>query len=383
MFIETEKLLTCLKAKAIEKTFYLQLSGSDNKIWLIPQNNVKQGMTIFQASSKKGRLVKAFLPYIYKIPFILKFLHIMCYKYDLDISVQRVICNIMGEMNLTYAIYIGNTEFLQNQKMVVQIMGDNRLLGYAKFSTKDVLKKSFLYEIDILNYLEKLHIEHIPKVLWSGTENGIHGFIQTTEKKGNESTVLLFDKRHIAFLKEIHKKTQKRMVFKDSPFEKLLFSFTQELEYSNWNYAGEIKQILERLKEKLEKEGYIGTLFHGDFTPWNVCAFANHIFVFDFEYAQYDYPEWMDVFHFKTQVSILSDTACAEEIYEKFEKERDLLRKWIRDPEGSYMCYLIYILYFYYKRWGGKLSENERSCKIWIQLLRKLDQHYYSKRWYI
>ena len=55
---------------------------------------------------------------------------------------------------------------------------------------------------------------------------------------------------------------------------------------------------------------------HGDFTPWNVCYNKDDLFVFDFEYAQKDFPVAMDVFHYLTQVGILMKNAGAEEIFQ-------------------------------------------------------------------
>lgn len=380
MLPQTEELMNRIKNTEINETSYLLLHGSDNKIWLIPRNNVKRGLIIFQPGSGKGRIAKKILPLVYRLPFVLKHLHIESYKYDLNVDIHNMVRNVTGADNLTYSIYIGDTTFLQNQKMVVQIMGGDGLLGYAKFAVNDSIKKTFFYEADVLNYLTELEIKHVPRVLWVGNEQGISGFIQTTEKVGNEPTVLYIDDRHKAFLKIIHDKSQRKVEFKGSPFETMLLSFVRELQASDWKSASKIITIIEHLKGKLNEQGYIGTLFHGDFTPWNVCAQEDHIFVFDFEYAQYNYPEWMDVFHFRTQVALYNDDAGVDEIYMKFEKEKKLLNEWITDPELSYICYLTHILYFYYKRWNGRLSEEERSCKTWIQMLEKLDQNYFNER---
>jgi thiamine kinase-like enzyme len=73
------------------------------------------------------------------------------------------------------------------------------------------------------------------------------------------------------------------------------------------------KQILQQLIEGLkglaeellaEKELQV-SLTHGDFTPWNMFATEAELYLFDWEYAQQDYPLYFDFFHYFYQSEIL------------------------------------------------------------------------------
>jgi hypothetical protein len=76
----------------------------------------------------------------------------------------------------------------------------------------------------------------------------------------------------------------------------------------------------------------------------------------------------------------MSNNLNADDIYKKFMKEKKNFSKFINDPEIGYLCYLIYILYFYCKRWNCKLPEDERSCRVWIGLVKKIGQKYFEMR---
>ncbi len=42
---------------------------------------------------------------------------------------------------------------------------------------------------------------------------------------------------------------------------------------------------------------------------------------------------------------------------------------FVKDIKFAYIQYLLYIIAFYYERMGEKLTEDEKSCRIWIRLI--------------
>lgn len=379
MLSQTEKLLSIIKQGGNSITSYFLLSGSNNKIWLIPQEDIRTGLLIYQPSSLKGKSAKELLPYVKKFRVILKLFHIEQYFFELSEKLQELIKSIVKENNIRYSLYIGDITFANNRKVILQIMSNGSIKGYAKFTNEECVKQVFLHEVEVLNWLREIGIKNIPKVLWNGTENNVDGFIQTTEKSGYETTTLLMDQRHWEFLKEINSITGKQIFFRSSPYRAILIEFEEILKIGNWKCKYKILEIIGYLKARFDIEGYIGSFFHGDFTPWNICVKQDHIFVFDFEYARYDFPQWMDAFHFITQVAIMSDRLNADEIYRRFIQEKSKFSQWMAEPELYYLCYLLYILYFYQKRWKGKLPETEKSCNLWINLVDKIGRKYLKK----
>lgn len=373
MIRETEELLNGFCKIGKTGMPYLMLNGNDHKIWLIPCHSVKSGLQIYQPASLKGRIVKRFLPYmVWCIP-LLKTAGIFRVGIQWENAFYDVVSEAFGQRaeGLEYAIYTGDTRFAENRKIVVQFAALKTILGYGKFSDDPVACAAFERETDILGQLAEKRVTGIPSIRWKGKQATYYGFIQTTEKEGNEPVVKELTSAHWNFLCEIRRKTIKEVPFQGSQFALNLQEFYKMFSCSNWSRRTAILSGIQWLNRYYSDHPLRVSLFHGDFTPWNVCVKKKHIFVFDFEYAEKEYPEGMDAFHFLTQVGIISENLTAQQIFEKFQKNKEQFASCTEWPALTYMCYLIHILGFYFKRWNQKLKETERSCNIWLDLLEK------------
>ena len=63
------------------------------------------------------------------------------------------------------------------------------------------------------------------------------------------------------------------------------------------------------------------SVYHGDFTPWNMFEEDDKIFVFDFEYGKFSYPPYLDLLHYFTQSSIFEKKKSVNKIMRDFSKE--------------------------------------------------------------
>ena len=324
-------------------------------------------MEIYSASSLKGVILKKFLPWMIKISLVRRFLAIEKVNLSLKQDVKKVLDEISPESLLS--MYLGNTKYPQNRKVIIQIFDKSKILGYAKFGLEKIVVNAFNKEANTLLFLERNGIHGIPKVLWLGKAGHIGGFIQSTNRKGGEQTVYTLKREHWDFLKQIKNLTGKEIDFSVSSYRKILCSFDAALVKTDWKCKDMLRGCIERIEHYYSKHKLEVSFCHGDFTPWNVCYHQDDLFVFDFEYAQEDFPIAMDVFHYLTQVGILTKNADAEAIFQNIMDHVEQLQMFVEDIKFSYIQYLLYIIAFYYKRMGEQMTEDERSCKIWIRLI--------------
>lgn len=367
MIQETKYILESIAEFYKDGSNYYILNGGDNKVWLLPLANVRRGMEIYTASSLKGVILKILLPWTIKIPFVQWFLSIEKIHLSLKQDVQSVLDGICSEPVLS--MYMGNAMYPQNRKVIVQIANNSKVLGYAKFGLEEIILVTFCKEVNTLKLLEHKGIQGIPRVLWSGKVGQVEGFIQSTNRKGGEQTIYTLKNEHWDFLKKLKDATRKEVDYASSSYSNIMHSFGETLIDTEWRCKDMLLGCIERIDRHYTEHKFLVCFSHGDFTPWNVCYNKGDLFVFDFEYAQEDFPIAMDVFHYVTQVGILVKNADAEEIFQDVMNYSGQLKEFVEDIKFSYIQYLLYIIAFYYNRMGNQLSEDERSCKIWIKLI--------------
>ena len=367
MIQETKNILESIAEFHEGGSCYYVLNGSDNKVWLLPADDVRKGLEIYSASSLKGIILKKFLPWTIKIPFVRRFFAIEKVYLSLKWEVKKVLDEVSPEYFLS--MYLGNTKYSQNRKVVIQIFNKSTILGYAKFGSERIVLDAFAKETNTLYFLERSGIQGIPKVLWLGKVGQVGGFIQSTNRKGGEQTVYTLEREHCDFMKQIQDVTGKEIDFSTSSYRKIIRSFGKALEKTDWKCKDMLRRCIENMERYYAEHKFVVCFSHGDFTPWNVCYHHNDLFVFDFEYAQNDFPIAMDVFHYLTQVEILTKNAGAEEIFYNVMNHAEQLQLFVEDIRFAYIQYLLYIIAFYHERMGEQMTEEERSCRIWIRLI--------------
>ena len=127
MIHETKKILEFITENHEEGNCYYVLNGSDNKVWLLPLADVCRGLEIYSASSLRGIILKKLLPWMIKIPFIRRFLAIGKINLSIKQDMRRVIEEISPEPLLS--MYLGDTRYPQNRKIIIQIFNKSKVLG--------------------------------------------------------------------------------------------------------------------------------------------------------------------------------------------------------------------------------------------------------------
>lgn len=351
---------------------HIVLNNFEGKIWIFPMDNVNVGMNIYQPSSWKGKMVKKILPVLVKYPFILKKLHIDVEKMKLEEQIIQYLQTLLGE-DIKYSVFLGTPS--PNQKVTMQINRGQDCIAYVKISDKKHIIEYFQKEYNLLKFLERAEMRGVPKAIGLKKLGDCQVFVQSGDKSGNESEAARFGYQHLNFLEEMYKKTEVLKLFSETEYAKRLIDLQKIIGYLGKEEESILQRSIEKVREFFSMET-VFYLYHGDFTPWNMYLKGNFLQVFDFEYAKREYPKFLDIFHFYTQIWRLVRHKGKAEIWDLYCGMR---RKWQRELKIDninmyYMAYLLDIIHenlmleeMADKKISGSFYE------LWLYLLKKLN----------
>ena len=350
---------------------HIILVNQEGKRWIFPVDNVKIGMNIYQPSSFQGKTVKKLLPYITKWKFILNKLHISVANMKLQDDVMQYLYHLVGG-EFEYSIFYGTPS--PNQKITMQINQGKKCIAYVKFSDKEHIAEYFQRECDLLKDLEEKGMSGIPKAMAFQKMGNDYIFVQSGDKSGREKEADSFNRVHMTFLNEMYKYTKVTKSFEETKYFKMLVDLQKCLE----RFESKDRDIIHKGIDKIsrvwtnETEFY---LYHGDFTPWNMYLKEDRLHVFDFEYAKREYPKYLDVFHFHTQIWNLVERRDMESIWNlyqgKYQKWAECLQ--IDNIDVYYIAYLLDIIHENLLLESITNEKIDEDCyKLWLYLLERL-----------
>ena len=359
--------------ESIQGEPHLVLNNSEGKKWIFPMDNVKVGMNIYQPSSWKGKMIKKTLPVMINYPFISKKLHVEVVNMKLEERVMQYIQCLLGK-DIKYSVFLGTPS--PNQKVTIQINRGKDCIAYAKISNKEHIMEFFQKEYNLLKFFERTGMQGVPKAMGLQKIGSFFIFVQSGDKSGSENEAAHFGHAHLMFLEELYKNTEVVKSFEETEYAKTL----ADLQKDKGHFGGEEEIILQKNIEKVREffsEKTTFYLYHGDFTPWNMYLKKNLLHVFDFEYAKWEYPKFLDIFHFYTQIWSLVMHKSKADIWGLY---RGLCGKWQRELDIEnvdiyYAAYLLDILHENLVLEGMSDVKISGSCyELWLYLLRKLNE---------
>ena len=363
----TTKLFSKIFNKGGE-TFYL-LSNPEKKKWLMPIQDMDTALNLYQPSSPKGKMVKYFLPYFQGISILRQILGITPQKYELTNDIKFLLQGLFQMDDIQFSVFYGTPSI--HQKIIIQIYSGEHILGYCKVTDIDEIKAIFKHEESVLAVLKNKGVNQIPRCIYRETIMGnIDLFVQTTGKTKKSKTIHILGKIHWIFLTELYLKTQQTLPFEQTDFFKILSDFSHYIDKLTGNEAGITQASIDYIISNFKNSEVTFSIFHADFTPWNTFMEKNGLFVFDWEYAQYTCPPFMDAFHFITQTGIFEKKWSAKKIFNHYLAIKPVFSSLIKNPNLIYECYLIYIIAQYSLRDKFKFKDSTvRMMKTWVQLL--------------
>jgi hypothetical protein len=355
--------------KANSGSLYYTFSNADGKTWLMPKKNMRTAMNLYQPAGMNGKLMKQIFPYLWWIKPLRTKLRITVNQYALQKNLNELLRSVFHTQHLEFSIFCGTPSI--HQKTTMQISCGNRILGYCKITNDDEIIKMFVQEQSTLEFLRNKGVEHIPKCLYCGNlNNGISIFVQSTEKSNQSKIVHQWTNRHTLFLNELYKNTRQNIDFINTDFYKSLAYLQTVIQ----NFRPEDVPVIQKAIDIVLSyyEGYVDfSVYHADFTPWNIFFEMGNIFVFDWEYTQKTYPPFLDWFHYIFQVAIIENKLNTKYTYNFFCKHKS---KYVGNDNIEIMClcYLLNILSFYFQIHNGKFDTQDIGYQRWTGLIRMI-----------
>jgi thiamine kinase-like enzyme len=247
-------------------------------------------------------------------------------------------------------------------------------MGYCKISCNKEVKILLGNEEKMLKHLKEKGIIGIPICYLNDQyEKKVNILIQSTSKTARSRIIHILTPIHWEFLMRLNSRTKQILNFKNSDFFNSIHLLKTNLSFlSNFDVEIVISTILE-IETKYAGIDVEFSVCHADFTPWNMFLEKGELFVFDWEYAVFTCPPYLDAFHFFTQTHIYVKHSDSEKIYRSFIIEKRIFEKHITDPVFVYKNYLLFIISFYVERDKGEFSsEISRNISIWTKLLEFL-----------
>ncbi len=347
---------------------FYRFGNADGKYWIVPARGMRTAMNLYQPSGIKGKMVKAMLPCLHLFTPVRKVIKAEDLHCRLNSELHSLLCRVFDVQDIEFAIFEGTPSV--HQKITMQLSHNGRILGYCKLSDSNEIKALFEKESAILNLLAKRGVTNIPQALHCGTlNNGMHIFVQSTEKRASSKVVHEWNALHEKFMAQLKKKTKITLPFEKSDYCTTLTALEQHLEWLPQNIDHNVvTKSIAAVKEKHCGKEVEFCAYHGDFTPWNMFVDGKELFVFDFEYAAMTYPAGVDRYHFFTQTAVFEKHWGADEILSYIHSDAG---KWI--DRQLYAMYLLDVISRFTMREGGKVTGDAAApFYLWGKVLERM-----------
>lgn len=344
---------------------YYQFNNSDGKIWLMPKRHIRIALLLYQPSYWKGKLLKKILSIPCIVKYVISVLQLEVLQCDLQENLKNLLYQLFETDELDFSIFFGTPS--AHQKVTIQLSKREKILGYCKVTTQSDIWGIFQREYSLLKFLHKKGICNIPEGLFCGKfNNGLCLFVQSTTKSQKSRYPHEWLPIHERFLANLNNKTIQRLPFKNTDFYASLHSLEQRLDC----FSNEVAEVI-NIAQSYVKSIYNGkmvefSVFHGDFTPWNMYLEKGELCVFDWEYALMTCPPGLDYYHFFTQTQIHNKHHHLTMIWKDYQN--------IYHRNDDYLCYLLLIISIYIKRESKETLKTISSCvQLWIDLIKLLE----------
>lgn len=356
------------------KRFY-HISNAEGKSWWIPARSIRMALNLYQPSTRNGRLLKALLPILHRMPFIHRIIHTETEQISLCRKLEDVLDWVFNSSDLEFAVFEGTPSI--NPKITIQLSSKSKILGYCKITDNPKVITQFFHEQMILEQLHAKGIAAVPRCLYCGSlTDTILIFIQSTEKTNHSVTYHQLGRFHWDFVKGLAISTRVKCSFEESDFALFLSRLSSYIGNFRVEDKVSVQTAIEIVQGHYQGKIVEFSACHGDFTPWNVFVEKNKLFAFDLEYAQLSCPLYMDICYFISQVAIHKLKYNPEEIYECFRKRVAKFPQEIEDPWFLCLCTLLYSLSIYFHLYEGRYDTKSLNYIGWVGLIKVIIQRH-------
>ncbi len=348
---------------------YLKITNKDGKVWLMPKRHMKTGLELYQPSSKKGLLLKRWLPWVYWLKPLMGKLGMSDIEYVMDPQIHHIIEREFNQNAVEYSVFEGTP--CVHQKTTIQIFKGENILGYCKVTKNPELYGIFQHEQKLLGWLHEKGVGQIPECPYCGkTEDGNIVFLQTTTKTLNSLVGHELGIKQLEFLSMLKVKTGVEMLYYESDQYQTICSLKAHENLLTVSQQKIMSWAVDAIETYYGAQKQLFCAYHADFTPWNMFEDAGRLFVFDFEYGRCSYMPYLDMFHFLTQTAIFERELSAKQIYEEMLGRETELKEFFDNPWMAYLIYLVDVTARFVVRDGlSRTSDVDKLIKIWFELM--------------
>ena len=347
---------------------FYRFGNADGKYWIVPAGGVRTALNLYQPSGIKGKILKSLLPYLHWFTPVLKAIKAETVNCRLNSEIKELLCRTFGVQDIEFSIFEGTPSV--HKKITMQLSCGNKILGYCKISDSENIKVLFEKEAHTLQKLHNYGVTNIPKVLYCGTlSNDTHIFVQSTTKSASSKIIHEWGPLHDEFILQLQNKTNLALSFEKSDDYNTITALEEHLDWLPSNIDNNIvAKAIATIKEKYCGKEVEFCACHGDFTPWNMFANKQGLFVFDFEYATMSYPAEIDRYHFFTQTAIFEKHWGANEIIAYIDSDAGY---WI--DKQQYAMYLLDVISRYTMRESNKVTGSAATpFDLWGKILKRV-----------
>ena len=339
-----------------------------DKTWVMPERAVEGAMDMYQPSTCAGKKLKKSVVKKNKTPFYARSSKVEKANIEIDKGIRKQLEELLDISNFYVATYMGDSTTSQNDKAVLQIYSDDEIYAYVKVTTNAENAKRFEKEANALRFLREAGIEYVPRVIGLDLDSEVKMFAQSSDKPMGQEVKLEFNEQILDTVKDIVGKTKKNIEYKDSDFCKSVEYLKTQMDV----FDKEQQSIVDEAIKKVESSDINFAFSHRDFTPWNVYYVGDEIRLFDLEYCSESMPEYVDVFHYLTQTTLLGKRYTAQCVMREYEHQLDLIKEYVNDPKFTYICYLLWIISFYIERVDQNIDRIIEKLDVWVEMLEYL-----------
>ncbi len=348
---------------------YYRITNAEGKSWVMPERNMKVGMMLYQPSSKKGMLLKRWLPWLYWLKPLIGKLGMSDIEYVMDPQIHHIIEKEFNQDAVEYSVFEGTP--CVHQKTTIQIFKGENILGYCKVTKNPELYSIFQHEQKLLGWFHEKGVSQIPECPYCGkTEDGNIVFLQTTTKTLNSLVGHELGIKQLEFLSMLKVKTGVEMLYHESDQYQTICSLKAHENLLTVSQQKIMSWAVDAIETYYGAQKQLFCAYHADFTPWNMFEDAGRLFVFDFEYGRYSYMPYLDMFHFLTQTAIFERELSAKQIYEEMLGRETELKEFFDNPWMAYLIYLVDVTARFVVRDGlSRTSDVDKLIKTWFELM--------------
>ncbi len=359
------------------KYIFWQLMLGDGRGYLIPldsSHSARKGLNIYNPQSGKARFLKHCLSAGFASGILSRLISgkaIEEVNSDglLDEGLFDFLKTTLSDDELTFAVSLGTPS--AHRKPVIQIMKQNRILGYAKIGWNQLTLPLIRNEAETLKQLSEESLESIvvPSVLYSGEWQDKYICIQSAPLVKTESAPAVINSLYKRILENLSQIASQECEANKSQYWQRLLLQTKKVEHPYFHHV--LDNAIAAINEKLSKNKLHLHFRHGDFAPWNILVLNEIYYVYDWEYASPEASAGWDLFHFFLQTHWLLQKQSAGALFRALISDQQLTKMFndlypnLRNAFREYlMLYLVDRLTFYAAEDASNLPTQEYLANI-------------------